>query len=725
MGVRGLTTYVNAKQDCFLKYHLLHDTSLVIDGHSLSAQLYACLNCFSAFGGDYDKYAAYVKKFFARLKKCKVTCYVLFDGSYESRKLKTAFSRLRSKIYGASRLDAVTQSSMSIFPLFLRDVFKNVLIDLQIPYTICEFEADDEIAAMARHLECPVLSYDSDFFIYNTLYIPFKTLDTEVTVIEENGERKYGLECRLYKMEYMLEHFGGLKKEMLPLLATLLGNDFVEKKLFRNFFSQLKLPKSRHKTNEQQRSIHGLLKWLREESLDSAITKIIGRLKKQHKNKVLCIIKKSIQGYETKYCRSLKYFGLDYNPNDGRILVEENNEEINLDNIEVVEELDEVEEYGATSNDSEKSESEEEVETEYNMDLPQIIIENIRSGSIPQSYTNLYTHRLYFCSPQAEDHTQMDSFTESLPILQFGFNILTNFSGDSFIYVSRNNNNYSKLCIENDSENPFDDCKIPLEAIDRLPQYFKHFIKEHFCNLDLNLIEQLPANYRIFMLSILWWVANCKVPVHCVHSLFLCYIMLEVIDEKTGMYRGHNFFNTKHSKKLEQLKKRPGVNTELKDLFLNKNKVSYDDCLLAASQLLGYFELSNEIKKHPSAYDRRRMHTYAQFQCCLQQINYLNTLCGFPYVNCKIYNCFNGTFVYNVSKKLELSDPLSHIQGNLLKGADTVLFYFKSLCRIFDQCVDQLNISLAVLEKKRGRRRKKRSKEPMFLHELFKNEVYI
>lgn len=730
MGVRGLTTYINYNENAFLKTFLLHNSSLVIDGHSLCAQLYRRLNCFSAFGGDYDKFAAYVRLFFKNLRKCNITSYVIFDGSYEHRKLKTAHSRLRSKINGASRLDPVTQGSLQIFPLLIRDVFIEAITDMSIPYTFCEFEADDEIAAMARHLNCPVLSYDSDFFIYNVLYIPFNTIETKPKILEEDNNKFFVLECKIYRVEHMMSHFGGLNEELLPLLATLLGNDYVEKRVFNKFFSELKLPKSRRKTNDQQRCIHGLFKWLENETLDSAMAKILGRLKKSQKDKVLFIMKKSIDGYNRKHCRSLKYFNISdeaISPEtEYTFEIAENNYVAIEDNAsDYKQDVSDDESQSSSEEDSSISDEEASI-TE--VGVPDWYAKELRSNHIPKAYLNLYTHHLYFCSPQAEDYTDDDCFLSNLPILRYAFDILTDFSEESMIYVSRDKDlSYKRIAVDREHSIPR-----PLEisfvdlSESQLQLYFHHFLQQKMELLDLTEVEMLPSNFQLIMIAILWWVATYSVPIGHVHSLFISYIMLEVIDEKTGTFRGHNFFNNKYAIKLADLRKNKTVCDDTK--LLNKNKVQYDDCLLAASALLKHFELDDKIKKKPKSYDVKKMHSFAQFQCCLMQINSLNILCRCPFESTKYCKSFNGTFVYNIALKLEnQTEPFTFFK-DYLKGATTVLLFYKSICNIFENCIDRMKIQTvrwSITGKKRRRKKNAELEEIMFIVKGFESEVFI
>ncbi|XP_063358691.1 protein asteroid-like [Cydia amplana] len=733
MGVRGLTTYINYNQNAFLRDHHLHDTNLVVDGHSLCAQLYRLLNSFSAFGGDYDKFAACVKTFFKNLRKCNITPYVIFDGAYERRKLKTAYSRLKARIRGGSQLDPVTQSSLQLFPILLRDTFRDVLVEMDIAYTVCEFEADDEIAAMARHLGCPVLSYDSDFFIYNVLYIPFNTVELKPTPIgtKENGEKIYALECKMYKVEYMLKHFGGLEDELLPLLATLLGNDYVQKRVFNKFFSQLKLPKSKKKKNEQQRCIHGLFKWLQNETLESAIVKILGRMKKNQKDRVFATIKRSIEGYNRKTCISLKYFNIGYSDDIESIA------ELNMPECDENETEQEVEDENESSDDDsndddDKSSSEESIQDEQLvLGLPEWFAERIRTNLIPQPYLNLFVHHLHLSAPQAEDYTDEDSFICALPIMRYAFDLLTDFSEEYCIYVSRDGLNYKRIFVDKEySISRLFDAAFYELTEEQLKECFVHFIEQKMPKLDLAVLEDLPSNFRIYLIAILWWVLQTKPPLAHVLSLLTCYVTLEVVDEKTGTFRGHNHLNNKYSKKIEELKRLPVPNND-DEIFINKNKVQYEDCLLAASVLVKHFEIDTSIKKKPKSYDTKKMHSFARFQCCLLQFNSLNNLCHNPYEATKYAKSFNGTFVYNIALVLDHQmEPYTYLQ-QYMKGAG-VLRFLKNLYEIYEKCAEAMDLETTKwMGKKRERRRRKhvaKDSDDDFNHfgaKGFESEVFI
>ena len=79
-------------------------------------------------------------------------------------------------------------------------------------------EADTEIASLAHSWNCPVLSSDSDFFIFDIKagYIP-------LTFFNWNSHR---LSVRIFYRQKLASHFR-IRAELIPLFASLAGNDYV------------------------------------------------------------------------------------------------------------------------------------------------------------------------------------------------------------------------------------------------------------------------------------------------------------------------------------------------------------------------------------------------------------------------------------------------------------------------------------------------------------------
>ena len=76
---------------------------------------------------------------------------------------------------------------------------------------------------MAIANKCPVISNDSDFFIFNVTFVSLDSLDMCCT--EEKEEQ--GVACRRFNREKLLTHYGLASAELLHLLASLMGNDYI------------------------------------------------------------------------------------------------------------------------------------------------------------------------------------------------------------------------------------------------------------------------------------------------------------------------------------------------------------------------------------------------------------------------------------------------------------------------------------------------------------------
>jgi len=81
------------------------------------------------------------------------------------KKFSTLRERLRSKIKEAEYLSHGRHGS--VLPLLTREVFVQVLTQMGVPLVQCPVEADWEIACLARQWKCPVLTNDSDFYIFD------------------------------------------------------------------------------------------------------------------------------------------------------------------------------------------------------------------------------------------------------------------------------------------------------------------------------------------------------------------------------------------------------------------------------------------------------------------------------------------------------------------------------------------------------------------------------
>ena len=128
--------------------------NLVIDGFNLLFNLYTfdCLH-----GGQFTEFREKVFSYFEHLQQCGVTPIVIMDGIRHTELLDrncivTTFSQL-------DRFKSVVSS-------LCRDVYIQALSELNIKYVVVDGDADMTLAEVANFYNCPVLSNDTDFYLF-------------------------------------------------------------------------------------------------------------------------------------------------------------------------------------------------------------------------------------------------------------------------------------------------------------------------------------------------------------------------------------------------------------------------------------------------------------------------------------------------------------------------------------------------------------------------------
>ncbi|KAF4076170.1 hypothetical protein AMELA_G00227380 [Ameiurus melas] len=174
MGVHGLHGYIESNSD-FLKTSFFRKSKLIIDGCNLHYCLYFMSHLDQAHSGDYKDFEKIVTLFFKNLRLCDIEPYVVLDGGTDvsDKKYETLKKRYQEKIRRANALSR--GRSGDVLPILTPNVFKQILQKLGIPFIQCLAEADWEVAALANEWACPVLSNDSDFYIFGNRggFLPF------------------------------------------------------------------------------------------------------------------------------------------------------------------------------------------------------------------------------------------------------------------------------------------------------------------------------------------------------------------------------------------------------------------------------------------------------------------------------------------------------------------------------------------------------------------------
>ncbi|KAM9431903.1 single-strand DNA endonuclease ASTE1 [Clarias gariepinus] len=304
MGVKGLQTYIESNSD-FLKTRLFKGSKLVIDGSSLYYCLYFRSPLDQAHGGDYDEFEKIVTLFFRNLRLCSIEPYVVLDGGDDAsgRKFDTLKTRCQERI---RRAKAVSRGgSGEILPILTKKVFKQILRKLAVPFIQCLAEADWEVAALANEWNCPVLSNDSDFYIFslNNRFLPISHFQWR-KVIQKSAAKKFIL-AKCFNYKCLCNAFNHMQPPLLPLFATILGNDYtkLDKSVFPNFSKFSTRPGG-------SAQIDGLLMWLSQyPSPKKAVEALLSPLGKSKKAKNLnTAINQGMKAYRLAHSSIAQFF---------------------------------------------------------------------------------------------------------------------------------------------------------------------------------------------------------------------------------------------------------------------------------------------------------------------------------------------------------------------------------------------------------------------------------
>ncbi|CAL8238119.1 unnamed protein product [Merluccius merluccius] len=268
MGVKNLNSLLQRNSQLYQDIPF-KDRKLVVDGMNLAYHLYFTANLDQNHGGEYQAYQAQVQAFFTALADCGIKPYVVIDGSLATSdiKLQTIMERTKQKVRKAHDA-ALTGRKKDILPILIRLVFDQTLSDMNVPLAKCIGEADCELAALASEWRCPVLSKDSDFFIFNLpaglLHLDHFRWDE----VQMSGGSSY-IPCKQYTTSRFCTFFN-ITCQLLPVFASLAGNDYINLREVR--WAQF-LPAGRQEETSWTAGLEGLLIWLtRFKTTEEALT---------------------------------------------------------------------------------------------------------------------------------------------------------------------------------------------------------------------------------------------------------------------------------------------------------------------------------------------------------------------------------------------------------------------------------------------------------------------
>ncbi|XP_061574107.1 protein asteroid homolog 1-like [Cololabis saira] len=308
MGVQGLSSFLETHWGVYQDLRL-RGTRLVIDGSNIGFHLYYNSGLDQNCGGEYASFEDVIKRFISALRTCEVQPFVVLDGGSDptDRKLETVTMRAEQRIQKAHEA-AETGKRKGILPQMARMVFKQTLARLQVPVAQCFGEADQELAALAAEWNCPVLSNDGDFFIFDLPegFLPF----THFRWKQVNGGPERYIPCKSYTTSRFCSVFQ-IKPQLLPTFAALAGNDYVKLK-------SVNWARFVPAGSETLGRLEGLLCWLsklkKSEDAMAAALKLMGDLATERKEEIQRGLSERMKEYKPRQSCLRQFFEQEVPP---------------------------------------------------------------------------------------------------------------------------------------------------------------------------------------------------------------------------------------------------------------------------------------------------------------------------------------------------------------------------------------------------------------------------
>ncbi|GFR23876.1 protein asteroid homolog 1 [Trichonephila clavata] len=636
------------------------------------------------YGGDYYKYAAAIKKYFSSYLECNVKPIIIFDGGYDlsNRKFQTTLLRSKTRLTVTQHIAKYGECSGNLLPICASEIFRNVLFEMAIPFAQCEFEADEQLTALANYYECPVLSNDSDFYIFDVHkgFIRLDSIGTSVLETDVDGTKCKYLDCDIYHIDKFMSYFPGLDRNILPLFGTLVGNDYVNTKEFEAFVASINIAKRNCRglrVTPGQKKIVRLLTWLEHCNVTEAVEHILGHFKNKKRKQVEHVINQSMNGYKTQNCNLM--FIIDNKLDElKKILVQD-----------------------------------PKLKSLCGQSLPIPFIMAFHLGNLPSFFLNVINLHREFLKAQVENTSLPSSYACSRYIRQVIYGILLQHSADD-------EETHKEVCLQNvcEYDRRYDNLTrenvAPIyflkngNAVPKLDDLFcleKKHLQKFLLNVlevDMDFISCIPSSLQLLFSCIIYWLKNsaCSPRDDFIYALLLNIVYFHVILKKSTQ----NNYSSSKTERSEQL------------LFSSIiDDISIEDAKLAAQNMKKYLQKPT-LNRANSLY-LHNVHSFSQLQTCVLYTSYLNCLLNFPFENPKLHEAFAGCMLYNLTKDLStrpFTDIIFEVLGRR-SNLNTLFDHLKN--KLFENIgtdgIELTNRSLLrndTKESKKSMNRKKRSK---------------
>ncbi|KAI1283172.1 Protein asteroid -like protein 1 [Halotydeus destructor] len=225
MGIRNLAGFI-AENKWIMDRHDLKNTKLIVDGQAV--QRFLLDNCnrvkrSAEYGCNYVDFANAVRKFFNDLKKVNIEPYVILAGGKNPKLAKQGKQTRLLKVNATfNRYVHQDHDAKQLKPILAARVLAEVVEEMGIPCARTLFDEEGDMVEVANELNCPVLSNDSDFFMFD---IKHGFIFLRNLYYDPNSEQLLDhVKCLLYFRSSFVKAFNNLDVRTLPLFCIIAGN---------------------------------------------------------------------------------------------------------------------------------------------------------------------------------------------------------------------------------------------------------------------------------------------------------------------------------------------------------------------------------------------------------------------------------------------------------------------------------------------------------------------
>lgn len=459
-------------------------------------------------------------------------------------------------------------------------------------------------------------------------------------------------------MNNLLAHFPGLDRSLLPLFATLLGNDFVDAGAFSDFLFEMEPPETCKWSQRGRKhlTIISLLHWMQTAaSVEDAISQVLAKLKPQVRDGTEKLLRASVAIYAD--------FASPF-----------------VSHLERGSQLELLDSSGAA--------------------FPQWFADHFFSGLLNAYLLDVVVARKVFHNPQIECFEEPSIYSCSLALRKVLFGLALGAEGGSgvVIEVTQREGESITTHFERPSYEVPTFGKLPkLKDIEGLRISKRRELFDRILQFDGGVF-MYPTSLHTMVAVIFYWVKNASPAANenLVRSLLVNVVLLrlhqrsfqsrkEVSEtQRSGTVDSNNPTGTAIQEVL------PGIQDE--DLT--------DDIVVKTCKNFAKF-FSRCV--HSSDFDADLVYSYNQLQTCMYTARCLNRTLLRPYEDVMFHRSLNGTFLYNFTRKLDSQPRPDFLVAEYLVRGSPLEIAFSRFYRKLRQALPDLCFEVTARQPRRAR----------------------